>query len=662
MSTDGAPPPSTTPALRGRRRLRDRWRSFVLLYCDADLRTLGALRIVLGINLALHALRVGFDGRNYYSNQGVYPPDWQLFKPYTTHQFSVFLSLSSPAEVTAGFALSTLCFLLFAAGYRTRVFGALSFVLAFSLDARFPLLENGGYVLINLLTFWCLFLPVGHRFSIDAWQTRRELSTSPASVSLGVEAGPPHTHRSLASALLLFNFSAVYLFNVLNKYGSVWRAGDSVHHALHLDRLTTPFGAWFRGALPIELLRVLNHTVLVVEASLFFLVIWPNSRKHTRAIACFIIAGLHGAFGTMMAIGPFSWFMMTWAVCLVQPVHWEAMGRWFRRRGPLAVTVPAGPFGEGSRALLERLDRTSRLHVTVGPTWTAGRHEGRAAVWAALGATPAGFLLAPLVRALSLGAADALVAWALAQPDRAAAFFGLTSSPADGGRASPSGCANPTRPTKAPTSAASRSPVGRRVAYGRSAVREGVVVLYLGLFVSQAINDNKAVPKPLKHQVPTAVRTLIDYPRLFQGWGMFSANPVRTDGKLVIEAITIDGRHVDPLSPHRSLDFDLSDDFGSRLSQVHQDYGNRIRTDAHKVHRPPLRRFLLQWHKTTGRPEDRLVWFAVYWLSDDNPPPGQSEPTKTTRVCILGWRDPKYRSPPGGPALPPRCKVESAGE
>src|SRR5690606_32788144 len=111
------------------------------------------------------------------------------------------------------------------------------------------------------------------------------------------------------------------------------------------------------------------------------------------------------------------------------------------------------------------------------------------------------------------------------------------------------------------------------------------------LFASQIVNENKSIPPPFKHQLPKPLRALVVYPRLFQGWGMFAPNPVREDGVLAIEAFTVDGRRLDPLRG-KAPDLDLSDDRGSRLNQIHQDYGNRIRQARNRPHRQALDRFL----------------------------------------------------------------------
>ena len=107
---------------------------------------------------------------------------------------------------------------------------------------------------------------------------------------------------------------------------------------------------------------------------------------------------------------------------------------------------------------------------------------------------------------------------------------------------------------------------------------------------------------------------------MFQGWGMFAPNPITDDGSVSIDAVTLEGRHVDPFTG-QTPDLDISDARGLGLGQIRQDYFNRIRLDRNKVFRQGLQDYLRNWHKETGRPEDELVAFDVYWVRAMCPPP-----------------------------------------
>ena len=135
------------------------------------------------------------------------------------------------------------------------------------------------------------------------------------------------------------------------------------------------------------------------------------------------------------------------------------------------------------------------------------------------------------------------------------------------------------------------------------------------------------------------------------------------DGVLAVDAITADGRHVDPFTG-KEPDLDLTDSRGEGLGQIRQDYGNRIRMDRHKAFRKPqgLQEFLLRYHERTGRPEDELVAFDVFWVRDKCPQPGELRPYDNQAIPILSYRRPNYRPGPGQPPLPPPLKEQSAGD
>jgi hypothetical protein len=618
-------------------------------YLGADLRTLGLFRIVIGTLLCLNLLRVWNDATLYYSNQGVFSNDWHLFRPSSEFNFSIFHAFSSPAEVHLAFALALACFFCFAIGYRTRLFNALSLLWITSLDNRLVMVENGGYVVVNLTVFWALFLPVGARFSVDA--LRRAFRESRTVTEMVARERPLGPHRSLASLFVLVNFGVVYIFNVVNKYGSTWREGGTVHYVLHLDRLGTPVAAWFRETLPFAATRVLSWSVLVVEGLIVVLIFWPHGRRYTRPLAQILIVGLHTTFGVMMQLGPFSWFMIGWSTILLCAVQWEALERVFRRLPGVEVSVDRRSglgrwlgrliaLGDGPRHV-RWTEHEGGEPLRVRRDGDAYWQVGRRAFWTAARATPGGRALSWL-RLPSLGLVDLAISGALARPASVGRWLGLD------------------QPRERPRPDGPPSRVRLRFERWGRGLREAIVILFALLFASQIINENKSIPPPFKHQLPKPLVALVVYPRLFQGWGMFAPNPVREDGVLAIEAVTVDGRRVDPLRG-KEPDLNLSDDRGSRLNQIHQDYGNRIRQGRNRAHRQALDRFLQSYHRYRKNADDEIVAYAIWWLRDDCPDPGSTAPTNHEMICLGSWRKPGFR-PPKGMVLPPRCKVASAGD
>ncbi|WP_434044197.1 MULTISPECIES: hypothetical protein [Sorangium] len=666
-----APPRAAAPRPPAESRSRRLGRWIRDHYCTIDVRTLGLFRLVLGFLLVSDCLRHWAEASWIYSNDGVLTNHYHLFHPSSGFNFSLYHAFSSIGEVHVAFALSLFCFFSFFIGWHTRLFSILSFVLVTSRDNRIVMIENGGYVVVNLITCWAMFMPTGRRFSVDAlvrsYRERKERTAADlADRSRPAWATQPYVSGIVLLAIL--NLATIYYFNVVNKSGQIWRRGDTVHYVLHLDRMVTGLAVVAREYIPFWAKKGMTWGVLMIEAMLVPWILSPYGRRFTRALAMGGMWALHGSFGVMMRLGPFSWFMIGWSFLLPTAQHWDALERWYRRRAAPRVVVYDGssPLAFALMRFLVRLDGLELLRFEEARAEAAeeagggeprpelfvvrdpsdGRvFQGAEALREILQALPGGRFARPLFWALTLGAPGALLGIASRRRDAIARFFGLTRR----ARA------------RAGEVAESPSPLSEKLTRGRVIAREALVA-YLGLCaVSQAINENKSVPAIFKHTQPKFVQATIVYPRLLQGWGMFAPNPITEDGSITVDAITIDGRHVDPFTG-QPPDLDLTDARGLGLGQIRQDYFNRIRLDRNKAfRRPGLQDYLLRYHERTGRQEDEILAFDVYWVRDQCPRPGEVAAYKNEAIPILSYRKPGYRPRPGMPALPPVRKEQSAG-
>lgn len=661
--------PATEPQKSLARRFRE-------LYCAIDPRTLGFFRIVHGTLMAADLVRHWTHARRYYSNDGVLTNHFHLFRPSGSYNFSIFHAFSTLNEVHVAFACALMVHLLYLVGYKTRLFAVLSFIVVTSMDNRLVMVENGGYVVVNLLAGWAMFMPTGSRFSIDAllrsFRDGREVTLADLREPLRRETQP---FNSLVVAVATINVAVIYLLNAVSKNGPIWRRGEAVHYVLHLDRMVTGLAVFFREHLPQFAYRPLAWSVLAVESLLWIWILYPKGRRITRTCAILSMWALHATFGVMMRLGPFSWFMIGWSFLLVVPEHWEALGAFHARRFSSAVVRldPKSPLAFALARVLRRFDVLSRLRFEAGePSGPllevrpdgapSGPLTGRAALAAIARRFPLGFVLYPVLEVATLFAIPAAYFFFERRREAVARFFGLRAS------------LDSPEPEPPSTDDASRtlagSPIGAAARRRLSGARE-VVVAYLGVCaVLQAYNENKQIPKtvewrgmtiPLKIPLPEFVVATIYYPRMSQGWGMFAPNPIQEDGMMVVDAITKGGRRIDPFTGMEP-DLDLTDSRGLGLSQIAQDYANRIRLDHNKPFRQPLRDYLLRYHLETGNPDDELVSFDVYWLKDQCPKFGESQPTGNELIPLLTYRRPRWVPPPGHPKPRPEPEVRSAGK
>ena len=490
---------------------------------------------------------------------------------------------------------------------------------------------------------------------LRSWRERKERSTAELNERYRPEwAYKPYT--SLAVLLVVLNLAVVYFFNVVNKSGHMWRTGQTVHYVLHLNRMVTGLAVLMREILPYWLTRPITWGVLCLEALLVAWILSPHARRVTRTLAMIGILALHTSFGVMMRLGPFAWFMIGWSMCLIAPPQWEAAERWYRRKSaPRVVVFDRGsPFAFAVCRALARLDNLELIRFEESapdgpsPELLTVRDEASGAVFTGLAAfrevaqaLPGGRWGFWIVRLGTFGLLGPILAYASRNRAALARFFGLTIPPRGVEAAAPS------------------SPLRDRLWTGSIYLRETLLVWVAICSVLQAIAENKAIPAWAKPKMPSAMTATLIYPRMFQGWGMFAPNPITDDGSISIEAVTLEGRHVDPFTG-QAPDLDISDARGLGLGQIRQDYFNRIRLDRNKVFRQGLLEYLRSWHKETGRPEDELVAFDVYWVRAMCPPPGQKHAYNNEKIALLTYRKPGYRPPAGQPPLPPEPKVESA--
>lgn len=336
-------------------------------YATVDPRSLGVLRIALGALLFLDVARRWPDVEAHYANTGWLTNHFSLFAPMSSHLFSLYLPFSTPAEVKCFMLVHLAVNLALMVGWRTRLMHVLAALLLVSLNSRNPLLENGGWVVLTLLTVWTMFLPLGRRFSVDAL----------------LRPGPPDTRpvRSLAVTALLLQWIVIYAFNVVHKTAPPWRDGTAVYYLLQQDHMVTALGAWVRGWIPLPLVQALTFGTLGIESAIALLLALPFRTHVTRMLAWALVIALHFSIDLLVQLGPFSWAMIVMLCAFIPRQAWariEADGpplwRPWRLReriiawaGQLAVAVLI--VCSASQVLLENAAVPRPLKVTSRPDW-----------------------------------------------------------------------------------------------------------------------------------------------------------------------------------------------------------------------------------------------------------------------------------------------------
>ncbi|MBL8956170.1 MAG: HTTM domain-containing protein [Myxococcaceae bacterium] len=594
-------------------RVGQAWKSFTETWCTVDPRTLGVFRIGLGLLLLANLFdRTG--GTNFvsfYTNEGLLPNHYALFLPPAPGYWSVLLGFSSPWEVRIAFTFVWAVYVLYTLGWNTRWLQPLALIAYESVNNRFILIQHGGNVVVNVMLVWSLFLPLGERYSLDALlqSLRNHKEGDPASLNARAWAGgAPKTVAALAYFGFCFNFAAIYFFNALHKMGGSWREGSVIHYVLWQNRFATSLAGFVRAHEPFWLSPMLTWGTLVFEWALPVLILVPIVRfkVKARALAIALVWVLHGSIALLCTLGPFSYSMMVTSLVLLQPEHFTLARTWLAaRKAALTVRYPAdSPLHVFWARVLSRLDGYGKLTFEAGKALevvSAGKTlKGSEAIAAAARALPFGTVLAPLCSTWVL---TKVHAWASGTDQRAP------------------------RPPLLP---------GTARVWG--VVRIVAPAMVLCAVVSQLLMENWGVHPSIKPKTrPGWMTVIIEYLTIPQGWSMFAPDPPRDDGRMVVDATLTDGTHVDLLTG-RPPDFEpwLHGPWGfdQHWCEVHtrmRNWGQHWRNFRDYLMRTPVRD---GWSGNTG-----IADFEVFFVGNNCPPPGSTEPQPLPKKRLFGMRD-----------------------
>jgi hypothetical protein len=181
------------------------------------------------------------------------------------------------------------------------------------------------------------------------------------------------------------------------------------------------------------------------------------------------------------------------------------------------------------------------------------------------------------------------------------------------------------------------SALARRV----PALRELCAALFIFFAASQLLEENQAAHRVIDHHNAPPVAAAVTYLNLFQGWTMFAPEVNTTDLNLAVDAVTVDGRHVDPWNEAANPKYPMPGATippGMGPNWLFYQYVTRM--PWWPAYHQAFQEWVLRYPQRTGRAGDEIVSFKAYKVEDDSPPPGQLEPTNPRATLLIEYPAP----------------------
>jgi hypothetical protein len=282
-----------------------------------DLRSLAAFRIGFGLCLVANwYIRIS-NGKlvAHYTDAGVLPRSL-LAKTGTQWSFLDAFAGEGSARVAFGFILCVyLCFTL---GLFTRVAQILTPICLVALYHRNPLIDDGSDWTMRLWALWAVFLPLGERFSIDAWRRKQ---------------APAHGDvKSIAWWLFLTNFGVQYVLNAFQKNGPGWGNGRALRHVFWDPWVVTDVAVWGRAHFPDAVIHVFTKGALALELALAIAIALSPFTPYAKRLAAALVITIHAGFALFLHLGTFAFVFMSLALLFVPAEDWDRITRAGTRR------------------------------------------------------------------------------------------------------------------------------------------------------------------------------------------------------------------------------------------------------------------------------------------------------------------------------------------
>ena len=329
------------------------WRRLLSNLLGIDLASLAGLRVGLAVVLLLDLWYRSQDLVAHYTDKGILPRGARIFlyeevdRTGQQYWWSLHMLIGDAWFQAILFLIAAWFAVWLLIGYRTRLSVAVSWVLLVSLQARNPMVQDGGDTLLKCVLFWSLFLPLGAVASVD-----RVLSSTPKPI--------PKRVVSVGTIALLFQVCMMYWFSVAMKQHPWWNEDyTAIYYTLSLDQFSTPLGQWLLQ-FP-QLLIAMTAATFWLEWLGPLLAFSPVWTGRARTIAVFLFWGFHLSLGLTMELGLFPIIVMVSWIAFLPGEFWEKGAVVLR----IGKTILASIFGQRTFSTLTRwAQNEERSHLS----------------------------------------------------------------------------------------------------------------------------------------------------------------------------------------------------------------------------------------------------------------------------------------------------------
>lgn len=278
-------------------------------FFSLDYRSLALMRFGMGLLILLDLIDRAHSLTAHYSDAGTLSRT-DLITLYG-NRFLVSVHMLSGLTIVEAtlFVLAGIFAVMLMLGWRTRLATAVSWFLLISLQARNPMVLQGGDIIFRVTLFWMIFLPTGARWSLDRLFGRTARATSETVASA--------TTVGYVTQIVLF-----YLLSGLLKTGAAWHDGTAVYYALSVDQLVRPLGEHLRTWLDATKVLTRASRLLEIYGSLLYFSPWKTGLFRTHGVLLFAL--MQVGFNLSLHLGRFGAISIAVTLALLPPYFWDS--------------------------------------------------------------------------------------------------------------------------------------------------------------------------------------------------------------------------------------------------------------------------------------------------------------------------------------------------